>query len=110
MDNNEYKEICHPKSELAIMKKINNKLKKISEEKIAKLEKERYTAQQHRQELVQIERNRISEIRRYNQETESAANAAHFQQGMKNLTDQINNMTPKTYNVNHSGSINMYRY
>jgi hypothetical protein len=105
MDNNEYKEICHPKSELAIIKKINNKLNKLSEAKIAKLEKERYTAQQqkeeqNRQELLQIERNRLSEIRRHNQETEAAADAAHFQQGMKNLTDQINNMTPKTYNVN----------
>jgi len=115
MDNNEYNEICHPKSELAIMKKINNKLNKISEAKIAKLEKERYTAQQqkeeqHRQELLQMERNRLSEIRRHNQETEAATDASHFQQGMKNLTDQINNMTPKTYNINHSGSINMYSY
>lgn len=115
MDNDDYKDICHPKSELTIMKKINAKLDKISEAKIAKLEQEKYNAQQqkeeqHRQELLSLERNRLAEIRRHNQETEAAADAAHFQQGMKNLTDQINNMTPKTYNVNHMGSVNMYHY
>lgn len=115
MDNDDYKDICHPKSELSIMKKINTKLDKISEAKIAKLEQEKYNAQQqkeeqHRQELLSLERNRLAEIRRHNQETEAAADAAHFQQGMKNLTDQINNMTPKTYNVNHMGSVNMYHY
>ena len=98
-----------------IIKKINTKLDKISEAKIAKLEQEKYNAQQqkeeqHRQELLSLERNRLAEIRRHNQETEAAADAAHFQQGMKNLTDQINNMTPKTYNVNHMGSVNMYHY
>lgn len=109
MDNDEYKNICNPKSELALMQKINAKLDKISEAKIAKLEQEKYNAQQqkeeqHRQELLQLERNRLAEIRRHNKEQEAAADAAHFQQGMKNLTDQINNMTPKTYNVN------MYHY
>lgn len=105
MDNNEYKDICNPKKELVLMQKLNEKLNKISEAKIAKLEQEKYTAQQqkeeqHRQELVQLERNKLAEISRHNQEAESAANTANFQQSMKNLTDQINNMTPKTYNVN----------
>lgn len=109
MDNDEYKDICNPKSELALMQKINEKLNKISEAKIAKLEQERYTVQQqkeeqHRQELIQLERNRLAEITRHNQEAEAAVDTANFQQGMKNLTDQINNMTPKTYNVN------MYHY
>jgi hypothetical protein len=115
MDNNEYKEICSNKKEFAVMQKINDKLNKISEEKIARLEKQKFNEQQqkeeqHRQEMLSMERNRLSEIQRHNMAAEAQADADHRQQGWKNLTDQINNMTPKTYNVNHMGSINMYHY
>jgi hypothetical protein len=120
MDNDEYKEICNSKNDSVIFAKINEKMKKItdaknaklkqeSEAKIAKLAQERYTAQQQkeerqRQELLSLERQKIAEIERANRATEKARSSAQFQQGLKNLTDQINNMTPKTYNVN------MYHY
>jgi len=120
MDNDEYKEICNSKYDQEIFAKINEKMKKITdtknaklkqeaEAKIAKLEQERYTAQQQkeerqRQERLSLERARLAEIKRANRATEKARSSAQFQQGLKNLTDQINNMTPKTYNVN------MYHY
>lgn len=105
MDNDEYKNLCNPKSELALMQKINEKLNKISEAKIAKLEQERYTAQQqkeeqHRQQQLAIERQRLNEQRRANKEAEDDRDYATIQQGLKNTTDSINNMIPKTYNLN----------
>lgn len=109
MDNDDYKEICNSKYDQEIFTKINEKMKKESEAKIAKLAQERYTVQQQkeerqRQELLSLERQKIAEIERANRATEKARSSAQFQQGLKNLTDQINNMTPKTYNVN------MYHY
>jgi len=120
MDNDDYKEICNSKYDQEIFAKINEKMKKItdakntklkqeSEAKIAKLAQEKYTAQQQkeerqRQQLLSLERQRLAEIERANRATEKDRSSAQFQQGMKNLTDQINNMTPKTYNVN------MYHY
>ena len=105
IDNDEYKDICNPKSELALMQKINEKLNKLTEAKIAKLEKERYTAQQqkeeqYRQQQLAIERQRLNEQRRANKEAEDDRDYATIQQGLKNTTDSINNMIPKTYNLN----------
>ena len=105
MDNDEYKEICSSKKELVVLSKINAKLRKLTEAKIARLEKERFGDQQqrekrHREELLTIERQRLAEQRRHHMEQESAADTANFNQNMKNITDQINNMTPKTYDVN----------
>jgi len=105
MDNDEYKEICNLKSEIALMKKINDKLHKISKEKISRLEKQRFNEQQekeeaHRQDILNLERKRLSEIQRHNMTAERQEDKRRSQQGWKNLTEQINNMTPKTYNVN----------
>ena len=105
MDNNDYKDICNPKREIALMKKINAKLQKISEEKIARLEKQRYDQQQqkeeqHRQDILRLERERLSEINRHNSRIEAQEDSRQFQQSLNNLNQQIRDMTPKTYNVN----------
>ena len=80
-------------------------LNKISEEKIARLEKQRFNEQQqkeeaHRQEMLNLEKQKLLEIQRHNIMVEVQENKRRNQQGWKNLNDQINNMTPKIYNVN----------
>ena len=112
MDNDEYKAICYGKREQELFARINKKLEKLTEEKIVRLEQQRYKAQQqqkerHRQETLASERQRLAEQRRHNREQEAAAqqanynqSRANFNQSMKNLNDQINSWRPKTYNVN----------
>jgi len=105
MDNDDYKNICSPKQEIALMKKVNAKLQKISEEKIARLEKQRYAEQQqkeeqHRQEILRLERERLAEINRHNARIEAQEDSRQFQQSLDSLNKQIRDMTPKTYNVN----------
>jgi len=105
MDNDDYKDICSPKREIALMKKINAKLQKISEEKIARLEKQKYEEQQqkeeqHRQEMLNLERARLAEINRHNARVEAQEDSRQFSQSLNNLNKQIRDMTPKTYNVN----------
>jgi len=115
MDNSEYKAICSNKAELAVMQLVSDKLNKISQEKIARLENQRFNEnqqkeQQHRQEMLAMERARLTEIKRHNSAAEAQASSDHLQQGWKNLNDQIRSMTPKTINVNHSGTIGLYNY
>jgi len=105
MDNDDYKDICNPKREIALMKKINAKLQKISEEKIARLEKQKHEEKQqkeeaHRQEMLNMERQRLAEIKRHNSRIEDQEDSRQFQQSLNNLNKQIRDMTPKTYNVN----------
>ena len=105
MDNDDYKEICNPKREIALMKKTNAKLQKISEEKIAILEKQKYKEQQqkeeqHRQKMLNLERARLAEIQRHNARVEQQEDSRQFQQSLDSLNKQIRDMTPKTYNVN----------
>ena len=115
MDNNDYKAICSNKAELAVMQLVSDKLDKMSQEKIARLENQRFNEnqqkeQQHRQEMLAMERARLTEIKRHNSAAEAQASSDHLQQGWKNLNDQIRSMTPKTINVNHSGTIGLYNY
>ena len=105
MDNGDYKEICSNKKDLVILQKIYNKLDKISKEKIERLNKQRFTAQQqeaekYRKKKLAMEQSKLLEIQRHNMAVESQAQSDHMQQGWKNLNEQINNITPKTYNVN----------
>jgi len=105
IDNADYKAICSDKKDLEILAKINNKLEKLTEAKIARLEKQRYEQkqareEQHRQQLLALERQKLVEQQRANKRAEQQRDSAEFQQGMNNLTNQINNMTPKTYNLN----------
>jgi hypothetical protein len=115
MDNSEYKAICSNKAELAVMQLVSDKLDKMSQEKIARLENQRFNEnqqkeQQHRQEMLAMERARLAEIKRHNLAAEAQASSDHLQQGWKNLNEQIRSMTPKTINVNHSGTIGLYNY
>lgn len=105
MDNDDYKDICSPKREIALMKKVNAKLQKISEEKIARLEKQKYEEQQqkeeqHRQNVLRLERERLLEIKRHNARIEAQEDSRQFKQSLDSLNKQIRDMTPKTYNVN----------
>jgi hypothetical protein len=87
MDNDDYKDMCSPKQE------------------IARLEKQRYEEQQqkeeqHRQDILRLERERLAEINRHNSRIEAQEDSRQFQQSLDNLNKQIRDMTPKTYNVN----------
>lgn len=115
MDNNDYKAICSNKAELAVMQLVSDKLDKMSQEKIARLENQRFNEnqqkeQQHRQEMLAMERARLTEIQRHNSAAEAQANSDSIQRSWKNLNDQLRSMTPKTINVNHSGTIGLYNY
>jgi hypothetical protein len=115
MDNSEYKAICSNKAELAVMQLVSGKLDKMSQEKIARLENQRFNEnqqkeQQHRQEMLAMERARLTEIQRHNSAAEAQANSDSIQRSWKNLNDQLRSMTPKTINVNHSGTIGLYNY
>lgn len=115
MDNNDYKAICSNKAELAVMQLVSDKLDKMSQEKIARLENQRFNEnqqkeQQHRQEMLAMERARLTEIQRHNSAVEAQANSDSIQRSWKNLNDQLRSMTPKTINVNHSGTIGVYNY
>jgi hypothetical protein len=115
MDNSEYKAICSNKAELAVMQLVSDKLNKMSQEKIARLENQKFNEQQqkeqqYRQDMLAMERARLTEIQRHNSAAEAQARADHSQQQWKNLNDQIRSMTPKTINVNHSGTIGLYNF
>ena len=115
MDNNDYKAICSNKAELTVMQLVSDKLDKMSQEKIARLENQRFNEnqqeeQQHRQEMLAMERARLTEIKRHNSAAEAQANSDSIQRSWKNLNDQLRSMTPKTINVNHSGTIGLYNY
>jgi hypothetical protein len=115
MDNNDYKAICSNKAELAVMQLVSDKLDKMSQEKIARLENQRFNEnqqeeRQHREEMLAMERARLTEIKRHNSEAEAQANSDSIQRSWKNLNDQLRSMTPKTINVNHSGAIGLYNY
>ena len=107
MDNDEYKELCENKYEKELFAKINAKFQKITEEKIAKLEEQRFNQQQakeeqYRQQLLAIERQKLAAQQsqaRAAQDTADAANQANFQNSLNNLNQQLQNNSPKFYNV-----------
>lgn len=108
MDNNDYKLICNNyQREKELFTKINDKLERLTKEKITRLEQQRYTAQQqkeeqYRQQQLAIERQRLAAQQAQAKAAQSAASAAsqaNFQNSLNNLNKQIQNDRPKFYNV-----------
>ena len=108
MDNNDYKLICNNyQREKELFTKINDKLERLTKEKIARLEQQRYSQQQakeeqYRQQQLAIERQRLAAQQAQAKAAQSAASAAsqaNFQNSLNNLNKQIQNDRPKFYNV-----------
>lgn len=108
MDNDDYKLICNNyQKEKELFTKINDKLERLTKEKIARLEQQRYTAQQqkeeqYRQQQLAIERQRLAaqqQQARAAQDAADAASWANVQNSINNLNQQLQNNRPKFYNV-----------
>lgn len=108
MDNHDYKLICNNyQKEKELFTKINDKLERLTKEKIARLEQQRYTAQQqkeeqYRQQQLAIERQRLAtqqQQARAAQDAADAASWANVQNSINNLNQQLQNNRPKFYNV-----------
>lgn len=104
MDNAEYKEICGSKKHAELYARISAKVKQITEAEIARLEQQRYNAQQqkeeqHRQELLALEKRKLQEQQRHNRDSEAAASRAEFNRSMDSLNESIRSWTPKTHHV-----------
>lgn len=120
MDNEEYKEPCENKYEKELLTKINSKLQKMTEEKIAKLEKERYKQQQAKEEqyrlqLLAIEKQKLAAQQAQAKAAEDGAfSAERAARAQKRQADQqfIDSVTPKRYNVtpNYMGGYNIRQY
>lgn len=100
MDNDEYKEICENKYEKELFTKINNKLQKITEEKIAKLKEEKYQEQkakeeQYRQQQLAIEEQKLAAQRRQATAAEDASDTEYFNQSLQNLNNQLDRMNSR---------------
>lgn len=94
MDNEEYKEICDSKYEKELFSKINTKLEKLSKEKIARLEAQRFNEQQkqqeqYRQQQLALERQNIEEQRRQAAAAESA-NTQRYWNSLNQLFQNTN--------------------
>ncbi len=108
MDNDDYKLICNNyQREKELFTKINDKLERLTKEKIARLEQQRYTAQQqkeeqYRQQQLAIEKQRLAaqqQQARAAQDAADAASWANVQNSINNLNQQLQNNRPKFYNV-----------
>jgi len=101
MDNNDYKLICNNyQREKELFTKINDKLERLTKEKIARLEQQRYSQQQvkeeqYRQQQLAIERQKLAAQQAQAKATQQAADDAAWNNTMQN----IRNNTPKFYNV-----------
>jgi hypothetical protein len=109
MDNDEYKKICSNASDIIVLKKIQNKLEKLSKDKIAKLEQQRFKNQQqkeeqHRQQMLSLERQKIQQQQAHYNQQQRNYQQKRNDDAWDSLNKQIRDMTPKTYNVN------MYHY
>lgn len=109
MDNEEYKEICEDKAEKELMAKVDAKLQKINQEKIAKLEQQRYTTQQqkeeqYRQQQLSLERQRLEAQQRQAKATEEAAGAAADRANWDRVNNTINNINHnlQMQQINHT--------
>ena len=104
MDNDDYKSICNNKKEKELYSKINDKLQKMSKEKITRLEQQRYNEQQRQQEQyrnqqLEIERQKLAAQQ---SQAQAAQMNAYFnqqrmnQQGFQNLNNSLNNSWNET--------------
>ncbi|ABB44629.1 hypothetical protein Suden_1351 [Sulfurimonas denitrificans DSM 1251] len=108
MDNENYKLICNNyQREKELFTKINDKLERLTKEKIARLEQQRYTAQQqkeeqYRQQQLAIERQKMEAQQaqaKAARDVADEASMANFQNSLNNLNQQLQNNKPKFYNV-----------
>lgn len=94
MDNEDYKLICNNyQREKELFTKINDKLERLTKEKIARLEQQRYTAQQqkeeqYKQQQLALERQRLEAQQKQARAAQNVADAA----GWQNLNQSIQNM------------------
>lgn len=93
MDNEDYKEVCNSKYEKDLFAKINTELDRISKEKIAKLEQQRFNQQQkqqeqYRQQQLALERQKVEQQRRQ----AAAAESANTQRSWDSLNQSLQNM------------------
>lgn len=93
MNNEDYKSICSNQKEKELYTKINNKLERLTKEKIAKLEQQRYNEQQkqqeqYKQQQLTLERQRLETQQKQARAAQDAADAA----GWQNLNQSIQNM------------------
>lgn len=93
MDNDEYKEPCEGKYEKELFAKINAKLQKVSQEKIAKLEQQRNSElqkrqEQYRQQQLIIEKKKLAIQQAQAEAFQNAADSAAWQ----NFNQSIQNM------------------
>lgn len=108
MDNDDYKLICNNyQIEKELFTKINDKLERLTKEKIARLEQQKFEQQQakeeqYRQQQLAIERQRLAAQQaqaRAAQDAADAASWANVQNSINNLNQQLQNNRPKFYNV-----------
>lgn len=105
MDNEDYKAICNNTKDLEILAKVNKKLNKISEAKIAKLEQQRFEQQQqkeeqHRQNLLSLERQKVQQQQAHYAQQQRNFEQKRFDDSLESLNKTLRDMTPKTYNMN----------
>lgn len=113
MDNEEYKEVCDDKAEKELMAKVDAKLQKITQAKIAKLEQQRYTQQQqkeeqYRQQQLAIERQKLEAQQRQAKAAQDAADAASSQN--LNQTFQNINQNMQMQQLNNNLMFRRYGY
>lgn len=103
MDNDEYKVVCNNQKEKTLYSKVQDKLERITKEKIAKLEQQRYSQQQakeeqYRQQQLAIERQKMEQQRRQ----AAAAEEANNQRAWDSLNQSIQNMNTNMYRQNQN--------
>jgi hypothetical protein len=103
MDNNEYKVVCNNQKEKELYSKIHNKLERLSKEKIAKLEQQRFNQQQaqeerYRQEQLSIEKQKLEQQRRQ----ATAAEEANNQRSWDSVNQSIQNLNTNIYMQNQN--------
>ncbi|GLQ33000.1 hypothetical protein [Litoribrevibacter albus] len=94
----EYKDICNESKTQEQARKIKSKLERLTKQRIQALENLKYQQSQQqqeraRQQALALEAARLNELKRHNQAKEKQA-------AISNFTEKMNNMIPKTYNVN----------
>lgn len=103
MDNDEYKIVCNNQKEKTLYSKVQDKLERITKEKIARLEQQRFSQQQakeeqYRQQQLTIERQKMEQQRRQ----AAAAEEANNQRAWDSLNQSIQNMNTNMYRQNQN--------
>ena len=101
MDNDDYKLICNNyQREKELFTKINDKLERLTKEKIARLEQQKFEQkqakeEQYRQQQLAIERQRLVAQQAQSRAAQDAADAAN----RANIKKSLDRFRPKFYNV-----------